>query len=436
MFYKTLLSTTALVFSINASATTLNEMLEKTLEQNPTFKQAEAAVDSAVASKNVARADFLPQISATGSVGKTRNENSDTATKIHPRSYSVTATQSIFKSGQNYNNFKSARRTVDASEYALEATKNSVLNNAASAYLNVLTAQQVHLLNEEQVKVLKEQLRATKLRYEVGEVTQTDVRQAEARAATAKADLVGAEAQLETARAFYMEVSGLETIEDLSWPRVDFDFLEPEYTDLLNDAMETNPNILAAKKRVEAAKHNLNAARGQHFLDIEAQATYSHANQSSQFFNGSTEDTVVKLNATLPIFQGGRISAAVDSAKAAYNNAQEALEAAKRTVKREFIDSYHQYRTSRARFKSLEESLNANRLAYEGVAKEAEVGQRTTLDVLDARQEYLSAQVDYIQGRNDIVSSSFKLAAAMGALSIENVNKYVLAETDVKNGLN
>ncbi len=435
MFRHALLCATLSLTALSSQAMNLNDMLSQTLKHNPDFLQAQASVEAAEAQKNASRADFMPQISATAGMGYTKSETDTGTTRLNPKSYGFQATQSLFKGGQNFHNFKSAKRNLEATELNLTATKITVLNNAAAAYLNVLTAEQVHKLNEEQSKVLNEQLKATKLRYEVGEVTQTDVRQAEARAAVAKADLVEAEAQLQTARAFYTEISGIDSSDGLTWPKVTYDFFTEEYDYWLEQTMTQNPNIKAAEMLVKRAKNLLNSARGQHLFDIEAQASYTTSQDSSRFLSGETEDTSFTLSASLPLFAGGRIFSAVKEAKANLKSAEENLEQVKREVKREFIDSYHQYRTSRARFESLKESLQANRLAYDGVSKEAEVGQRTTLDVLDARQEYLAAQVSYTQGRNAIVSSSFRLAAAIGLLDMEGINKYVEADKETTNEL-
>lgn len=415
----TVLSTTVLFLSLagEASALSLKEALDHTLKTNPSLSAQHAVVEQARQSLTSARSGFLPNIDATADYTHQRQEAGNITATSEPRTYALTLNQSLFNGFGTKAAYDAARDRLTAAEAVLKNQQQQTLLSAANAYMSVLRDLKVLELNRFQVEVLNKQLEATNSRFTLGEVTRTDVSQAEARLAAARASMINAEGQLTTSRALFAQVIGLSP-NNLQWPMI-----VPEtpstWQAVEADVLREHPQILASLAELNAAASDIKIARGEFMPDISATAALRRR-EGIGSFSGVSADTIdeqiVGVNLTVPLFRGGDNLAKHRSAKARRTQFEEALNNTQRQVRSELVDAYNAYQTVRAQLKSLEEAVSANQLALQGVENEASVGTRTVLDVLDARQELLQTQVDLTAASTNVVNNAFRLMASMGRL--------------------
>lgn len=422
---KILLATvaTAALIASPASAMTLRGALEATLESSPQIAGARAQLEQAEQGIYQARSGFLPQVTAEGEWADSSQEAGGNEVDSQPRTYSIALSQPLFNGGTTRASYLAQKRFYDASFAALENTEQQVLYNAAQAYMAVLRDIEILDLNNFQVEVLERQLEATNTRFELGDVTRTDVSQAQARLAAAKAAATQAEGVLTSSKAMFQEVVGIPA-GDLDWPDMTVQ-IPSSWQSVESKVLDTHPLIQAAVSQLSAQDMNVDAARGDFLPDLTANASYQKQEGISGFSiysSDEVESQVLSLNLSVPLFRGGQVKASYNSAKAAMRESEESLRQSQRQVRSELVDAFNAFKTVRARLRSLEDTVKASSLALEGVENEANVGSRTVLDVLDARQELLQAQVDLTSARSDVVSTTFRLIAAMGQLTADDVD--------------
>ncbi|MBI1362635.1 MAG: TolC family outer membrane protein [Proteobacteria bacterium] len=423
MFRKLSIALTAfgtLTAASAASAMSLSEALDMAASNNPQLLSARAAVRSSDEKLNQAEADYYPDVDANASWSNVNRDFSNgTNSKSHPKNYGVTLKQEIFSGFGTLAATRAARNTLKATEAGLSELEQSVLLDAVSVYIDVLRDLEVVKLNSYQVEVLDKQLEATKSRFKLGEVTQTDVQQAEARLAAARAEAVNAEGTLVTSRAKFEEIIGTAP-ENLDWPALHFT-LPDNADEVMDRALSEHPSLVKSLAVLAAQKYTVEGAKSYYYPSLSAQATMEKNIDASGGVNGDFENRTVSLNLSVPLFHGGENVSRVRQTIADREGAEQDYQDVRRNVKRELVDAMNLYKTVKARQVSLEDAVEANRLALRGVEKEAEVGSRTVLDVLDARQEYLSAQVDLAGAKHDSLVSAFRLKAAMGELTGDNL---------------
>ena len=406
-----------LALPVQASALTIAEALQMTLDGNPSLQAKKAERAAAEANMKVYRGGLFPELDATGSyaVNHIKYDNSKKV-NAHPRSASLVLSQKIFNGGKTVSALRSARSTLKAAEADLKSTEQNTLLAAAEVYLNVLRDKQVLDLNRFQVDVLRKQLEATKSRFELGDVTKTDVSQAEARLAAAKAAAVAAEAQLIASRASFEEVVGTSP-DNLKWPTLETN-IPTELDSIMSQVMAQHPLIAKAVATLAAQKYKVTEARGGYLPTVTAEASLTRSEGSYSVFGaGNSDQSQLMLNVSLPLFRGGSTVNQVNSELASKVQAERNYYTVRRQVRRELVDAFHNYRTAQAELSSRREAIQASKLALEGVKKEAEVGTRTVLDVLDAEQEHMQAQVDEVSARHAAVLDVFRLLAAMGVFT-------------------
>jgi len=282
-------------------------------------------------------------------------------------------------------------------------------------------------LNTNNVSVLLRQQDMAKARFDVGEITRTDVSQADARLAEARARLSSSQGQLAIARAQYAELVGqspgdLEPVETL-----------PELPETLEAALviadQYAPANIAAREQAEVSRRQVNIARGAFLPSVALTAGYQYAEEPS-FFVENSEEFSFGARASVPIFLGGLNFSRVREAKALHDSDRSRATAAARQVEAQTVAAWERLVTARAIVRSATASVEANTLALEGVRQEAQVGTRTTLDVLNAELEALNAQVTLVSAQRDAQTAAFSLLAAIGMLTPEaaGVSQEALSE--------
>ena len=326
--------------------------------------------------------------------------------------YSVTAQMTLFDFGRTQLAIEAAKETVLATREALIAIEQQVLLAAVSAFVDVRLQQEIVSLRENNVRVIAEQLRAAQDRFDVGEVTRTDVAQAEARLAEAEANLVVAQGDLAIARENYRAATG-------NYPGVLSAPPAPPRTAATLDAarsvaLRTHPSIRQAQREVKAAELNVARARANMKPSIAAQAQLS-VDQDSLQENG------VGINFNQTIYSGGALSSALRQAMAIRDASFAGLKQRGVEVAEAVGIVWSNLDVADASIAATEQQISAAQIAFDGVREEASLGARTTLDVLDAEQDLLDARASRLSAVAQRYIGIYQLLASMGLLTVDHL---------------
>ena len=335
----------------------------------------------------------------------------------------ATLTQPLYTGGRVAANVHRAKDLVMAERATLMAQEETSFTDAVNAYVGVIEAKQLLGLNINNDQVLRQQLRATEDQFRVGEVTRTDVAQAEAALAGARAQRETAEGNLQTARATYRKIIGNAPPEDLVPPQP-LALPVPSVAAATAMANSNNPNVVAARFNHAAARNAVAAAIGQLMpqLSLQAQAFQSqNSGARSSDVNGYT----ALLNLSIPLYQGGAEYASVRQARQTADQQAQLVADARRTAVQQAIQAWQTYEAARAAAASTRLAVRANEIALVGVERQHLVGTRTTLDVLNAQQALLGSRVTLVQNLASLVPASYAVAAAVGRLTARDLHLQV-----------
>lgn len=420
----TVTSVLSMSWAVSSShAETLQEALSLAYSTNPTLQAQRASLRGTDESVPQALSGWRPTVTVTGQAGSEYAKTSSTTAPGGDRSYNpsslgVSVTQNVYAGGQTTANTKSAEASVKAARSTLESVEQNVFQSAVAAYMNVVRDQAVVELNRNNVEVLERQREAAQDRFDVGEITRTDVAQAEARLAGARSDLVQAIGNLKVSEANYERVVGQKP-GALENPSVPANF--PESIEAaLELGMSNHPDIQAAKFNEESSQHNIRATSSQLLPSLDVTGSLTHSDdQSSEAQWGETGSLSARL--TIPLYQSGAVYSQVRQARQLNNQRKIEIESAVREVREAVTRSWEQLEAARAQITSTEEQVRANTIALEGVTQEAQVGSRTTLDVLDAEQELLASQVNLVTAKRDVSVALYDVLAAVGNLGAQEL---------------
>jgi outer membrane protein len=343
----------------------------------------------------------------------------------HPLNGQATISQPLFRSGRTVAEISRAKALVRSGRAQLTATEQTVLLDTVTAYMNVVRDGAIVKLREHNVEVLRRQRDSTQLEFKAGSLTRTDVAQANARFAIAESDLTTARGQLATSRADFMKTIGrpAETLES----KPDLPKLPANEDDILARALRQNPALVSAQASERAANYAVNDAWGAMgpTLSVQGQYQYSQSvlNSVVGFGAGGAPGSVTnhavavigQLN--VPIYQAGVEEANVRQARELHAQAQLNVAAADRQVRDAVEAAWSTYQSALGIIESNEATAKADEIAFEGVSKEQQVGGRTVLDVLNAEQELLNAQVALVSSQRNAVVAAYEVMASAGSLT-------------------
>ena len=329
-------------------------------------------------------------------------------------SVNVGLSQVLYTGGRRAHGINAAEANVLAGRENLRAVEQSVLQGVIQAYVDVQRDMEILRIRQDNLGVLGRQLEEASARFEVGEITRTDVAQAEARLAQSESDLAAAQAQLSVSRAAYAAVIGqaptnLETPPPLPGVPTDFDAA-------LDVGLAENPSLIASEYQLRGAEARVAAARSEYLPSASLNANYGGSSALSEFDPFERTSLNVTANLTVPIFTGGLNRSRVAQALEEANVAQIGVEGERREVLRSVSAAYAQMISAQSSLQAGDEAVRAARIAAEGVRQEAQVGLRTTLDVLNQELELRSAEVNLVTARRNHYVAQAALLAAMGRL--------------------
>lgn len=410
-----------------AKAETLREALAAAYTYSPKIDAERARLRAT--DENVVRAEstWRPTVQGDADIGHENSKSKPKAStngSTDPWGYSITVRQSIFNGFRTTNEVSEAEATVKAGRENLRLVETNTLLEAVAAYMDVVSAQAVLRIRENNVSVLSEELNAAKTRRQVKEVTRTDVAQAQARLARAISTADLAKADLKTARAVYEKTIG-HAPERLSLPPLTMKQLPNSVEEAWAAAERQNPALGSALHREEAARYAVDKVRGELLPEVNLEANWGVRENPSTVYDRQ-EQASVTGRVSIPLYDGGETRARVRQAKEIHVSRLQEIEQARADAQASVTAAWSELQGQRAKLNSDEIQVEANRIALEGVREEQKVGQRTLLDVLNAEQEYLDSQIELVSARRAVVIASYKLLAAMGQLSAEELG---LAET-------
>ena len=410
--------------AFEARAETISGALAKAYGYSPDLGQQRAATRAADEGVSKAAGAFRPTVTSTitGGFANTVTTNPISKTGPHlnyntyPRNYNLVVSQTLFNGGRAANGVRQAESTVMQSRETLRLSELNILNAAAAAYMNVLRDTALLRLSDSNIEVLQQQLKQTNDRFQVGEVTRTDVAQAQAALAQGQASAFTARSNLNNSLGVYRQLIG-EPPRNLSPARAIEGLLPKSMEQAIAISQSEHPQIQAALHAVDVAALNVKVQEGALYPTVSVQGTVSEAQDS----NGTPKANVFTASAigslSIPLYDGGVTYANVRQAKEQLGQARLQADLASETVRSGVVSAWGAYLNTKASIQSFQAQVRANEVALAGIREEAKVGQRTTLDVLNAQQALLNSRTSLITAQRDQVVNSYALLASIGQLS-------------------
>jgi len=421
-----------------AHAETLADAIALAYQTNPTLQEQRASQRALDETYVQARTGLRPNVSVTADVtrqqiefGVPRTTTVDTDGNFIPdtvvstdssegnsSALNLSISQPLYTGGRVTSQISASNADVLAGREALRQVEAGVLLNVVQSYVDVRRDQERLRISQENVAVLNRQLEEASARFEVGEITRTDVAQAEARQAASRATLASAQASLAISRANYAAIVG-QNPGELA-PEPSLAPLLPASVDLaFAKAQENNGAVLAAGYSERASRARVAAARAQRRPSLSLRGglgVSADANGDDSPFQDYDRALTVSVAGSLPIFTGGLTNSQVRQAAERNNADRIAIEGARRDVLQDVAQAWNQLLGQRANLTANEEQVRAARIAFEGTREEAQVGLRTTLDVLNAEQELRQAELALVTARHDEYVAAALVLSAMGDL--------------------
>ncbi|MBL8590818.1 MAG: TolC family outer membrane protein [Methylobacteriaceae bacterium] len=406
-----------------ARAETLPGALAKAYVGNPDLNQQRASVRAT--DENVPRqmSGWRPRVTATADAGALRTEtdhfpnaSQNGGVSSYPRGFGVSVQQNLWNGNRTVNGVRQAESGVLAARETLRNTEQTVLQNAVTSYMNVLRDTAILNLRRNNIEVLEQQVRQTRDRFNVGEVTRTDVAQVESQLAGARADAFTAQSNLQTSLANYRQVVG-EQPKSLAPAQPIEKALPKSVAAAVSTSQTEHPLIQAAMHNVDAAQLNVKVVEGELYPTLGVTGTVSKRWDPSNAVGAQSTTASVVGTLTVPIYEGGEVYARVRQAKELLGQARIQADLQREQVRALVVSNWGLWENSRAVLQAAQAQVQAAEIALNGVREEAKVGQRTTLDVLVAQQTLLNARVALVTAQRDRVVTSYSLLGAMGRLS-------------------
>ncbi len=416
-----------------AQAETVESALIQAYQNNPTLNSQRAAVRAVDESVPTALAGYRPRVTVTATGGEqvlsSTSLTNPTRAPGAPATYftqngynspygaGATISQTLFNGFQTANRTRQAEAQVLAARETLRTSEQTVLLNAVTAYMNLLRDTAILDLQRRNVEVLQEQLRQVRDRFNVGEVTRTDVAQSESSLAAGRSQVLTAESNYKSSGATYRQVIGHDAAK--LTPATPVDRFSPRsLQDAIGFASNTHPAVATAQYNIDAAQLQVKVAEGALYPTLSVQGSYNQNFMSASSLNAFVNSSATVLGTlSVPIYQGGAEYAAIRQAKETLGQRRLDFDGARDQVRQAVVQSWGQLDAAKANIEATSAQVQSSEIALNGVREEARVGQRTTLDVLNAQQTLVNARVALVTAQRDRVVASYTLLSAVGRLT-------------------
>lgn len=404
-------------------ADTIEAALVRAYQNNPQLNAQRASVRATDENVPQALSGYRPKVSITASGGYQYTDaivsSAGVAIPLHgvqvPRAVGATVTQSLYNGNQTANRTRAAEGQVSAAREGLRVLEQTVMLSAATIYMDYLRDAATVEVQKSNVRVLEQTLKQTRDRFNVGEVTRTDVAQSEAQLAAGRTQLLTAESNLTTTRSNFRRIIGNDPVALQAGSPVDR-FLPPSLPGAVDLALIENPNVTAAMYGIDVSFLNVKVNEGALFPSVTLQASAQQGyDQSISQPRGFTAAAIAQIN--VPIYQGGAEYSLIRQSKETLAQQRLALEQVRDQTRASVAQAWGQLLAGKAQVSSAQAQVQASEIALNGVREEAKAGQRTTLDVLNAQQALVNARVALVTAQHDRVVASYAVLNAVGRLS-------------------
>jgi outer membrane protein len=411
-----------------ALADTIEAALVRAYQNNPQLNAQRATVRSTDENVPQALSGYRPKVALTASAGFQYTDLNSTfggspnqlvRSEIHgtdpPRSAGVTITQTLYNGNQTANRTRAAESQVSGAREGLRVLEQTILLAAATIYMDYLRDAAIVEVQRSNVRVLDQTLKQTNDRFNVGEVTRTDVAQSEAQLAAGKTQLLAAEATLTTTRANFRRIIGNEPEALAPGSPVDR-FLPGTLPGAVELSLIENPNVTAAMYGIDVNFLQVKVNEGALLPIVTMQASVQQSyEQSLQVFRSFGASAIAQLS--VPVYQGGAEYSLIRQSKETLAQQRLVLEQTRDVTRANTVTAWGQLVAGKAQVASAQSQVTASEIALNGVREEAKAGQRTTLDVLNAQQALVNARVALVTAQHDRVVASYAVLNAVGRLS-------------------
>jgi outer membrane protein len=415
---------------VPALADTIEAALVRAYQGNPQLNAQRALVRSTDENVPQALSGYRPKVNLTATAGAQYTDttsvlgtNAATGQAIRnrshaeeaPRSVGITATQTLFNGQQTANQVRTAESQVSSAREGLRVLEQNILLTAATTYMDYLRDSAIVEVQRSNVRVLEQTLKQTRDRFNVGEVTRTDVAQSEAQLAAGRTQLATAEANLTTTRSKFRQIIGNEPADLAPGAPVDR-FFPASLPAAVELSLIENPNVTAAMFGVDVNYLQVKIKEGALLPTVTLQASAQQAYEQQLTIQKSfTAQAVAQL--TVPIYQGGVEYALIRQSKENLAQQRLNLDTTRDQTRANTVTTWGQLVSGKAQVISAQAQVTASEIALNGVREEAKAGQRTTLDVLNAQQTLVNARIALVTAQHDRVVASYSVLSAVGRLS-------------------
>ncbi|MEM1045041.1 MAG: TolC family outer membrane protein [Pseudomonadota bacterium] len=403
-------------------AQSLSQALSSAYANNPTLNAARALTRSTHEGVAIARGGFRPQVFGSADLaGRTINNTPGTTRTGIDSTLSLNVEQNLFNGFQTVNATRGAESAVRAQQEALRSTEQDTLLSAVTAFADVIQNTEILRLNRNNLEFLNEQVRASQDRFEVGEGTRTDISQAQADRQAAVSQVLSSEANLAAARAVFFQVTGIEAKKlrrDIKINRL----LPKSLQAALASGAREHPDIMSALHNVDTAAFNVKEQEGALLPTLSVEGNVSTQFHPVAGVSDRVDSASVVGRLTVPIYQGGIVSAQVRQSKEQLGQARINVDVARDQIRAEVVSAWNNLLAANASIRAAQAGVRAAELALDGVIEEQRVGQRTRLDILDQQSTLIDAQITLAQARRSQLVFAYTLVSSIGRLDARQLN--------------
>jgi len=414
-------------------ADTIEAALVRAYQNNPQLNAQRASVRSTDENVPQALSGYRPKVALTASAGYQYTDTNLTSggsptaivrTEVHganaPRAAGLTVTQTLYNGNQTANKTRAAESQVSGAREGLRVLDEAVLLSAATIYMDYLRDSAIVEVQKSNVRVLEQTLKQTRDRFNVGEVTRTDVAQSEAQLAAGKTQELTAESNLTTTRSNFRRIIGNEPVALAPGSPVDR-FLPATLPSAIELSLIENPNVTAAMYGIDVNFLQVKVNEGALLPTVTLQASVQQSyEQQMTIFRTFGASAIAQISA--PIYQGGAEYSLIRQSKENLAQQRLNLEQVRDQTRANTVTAWGQLVAGKAQVASAQAQVTASEIALNGVREEAKAGQRTTLDVLNAQQALVNARVALVTAQHDRVVASYSVLSAVGRLSPQVLN--------------
>ena len=402
----------------------LYEILALTYQNNPTIRSARLEVLIEQENVRQAKSAYLPTVSADADItySNTESEGNDFISSDGgnlAKSASLNLNQPLYAGGATQAYITQTQYNLTSKQFYLSGVEQQTLYEAVVVYMDLYTNQAVLDLQFNNKSLVAKELEQAQARFEVGEITRTDVSQSEARLAQAQAGVISAQAAVKTALASFQQVVGNPPSVNMGYPAIRFE-IPSALEEAVKLALTNNREILQAKLNKAAARSGIRISQAGLLPTVSATGRLNQSYTPSDFVDEQSKASF-GVSASIPLYTGGATQSRIRQAKKLTQQRSEQIIETEQRVEQQLVESWENWEAAKATTQARLSQVEASAIAQEGVHYETEFGERTTLDALNANQELLSAQVELIKSKRNEIVAGFAISQNLGLLVPQNL---------------